>query len=65
MRVNLPARGAARVLARTGPRRLAVSRTLLRRLRRSPSLSLTVTVTEVGGPPADQQLATRVRRRGR
>jgi hypothetical protein len=65
MRVNLPARGAARVLARTGPRRLAVSRTLLRRLRRSPSLSLTVTVTEVGGQPADQQLATRVRRRGR
>jgi hypothetical protein len=62
MRASLPAAGANRVLVRTGARRLAVSRALARRLRRSPSLSLTVTLTEVGGQPADQQLGVRVRR---
>jgi hypothetical protein len=65
VRVDLPAKGAGRVLVRTGPRRLAVTRALVRRLRRTPALSLTVTVTEVGGQPAGQQLPVRVRRRSR
>ena len=62
LRVTAPAGGARRLAARTGSGRLRISRALLRRLRRTPSVSLAATVTEAGDVPLERRIAVRARR---
>ena len=54
--------GSRRVLVKTGRGRLAMTRTLLRRLRRDPTLALPATVAETGDQALGRRIAVRVRR---
>jgi hypothetical protein len=62
LRVTATAGGARRLAARTAKGRLRISRGLLRRLRRTPSLSLAATVTEAGDVALERRIAVRARR---
>ena len=62
--LRFTARGAGtrRVVLRTGRGRLAISRGLLRRLRRNPALTLGARVTEAGDVALERRIAVRARR---
>ena len=62
IRVTLTRGGSRRALVKTPRGRLAISRTLLRRLRRDPKLALAATVAETGDEALGRRIAVRVRR---
>ena len=62
LRVTLARGGSRRVLVKTPRGRLAISRGLLRRLRRDPKLTLAATVAETGDQALGRRIAVRVRR---